>query len=83
MVYSEENFNNLGSNGFILFYKPEWRNRSFQKLLATIYNHKTNQKEGKPKIAGDQSQEDNRKIELDSSLDRASKPTLLQNLSVT
>lgn len=70
MVYSEENFNDLGSDGFILFYKREWRNRSFQKLLATIYNHKTSQKEGKPKIARDRSQENNRKVDLDSSLDR-------------
>lgn len=70
MLFSEENFNDLESNGFILFYKPEWRNRSSQKLLAAINNHKTSQTEGNPKIAGNQSQENNRKIELDFSLDR-------------
>lgn len=70
MVYSEENFNDWESNGFIFFYKPEWRNRSSQKLRAAINNHKTSQVEGKPKIAGNQSQENNRKIELGFSLNR-------------
>lgn len=41
-----------------------------RQLLAAINNHKTSQTEGKPKIAGNQSQENNRKIELDFSLDR-------------